>query len=117
MKTHNLRAEARIAVSQRAELNSGDAWFACRVFDMSDTGFFLVCNKALAVGQILDLRCELYPAKFPNVRLRSGAPTKRESARGSWKSTGKASVSASYSCRIIIRTFRTSQDSQLKRGA
>ena len=64
MKMRNLRAEARIAVSQRAELNSGDAWFPCRVLDMSDNGFLLVCNKALAVGQILDLRCELYPAKL-----------------------------------------------------
>ena len=64
MKTRNLRAEARIAASQRAELNSGDAWFPCRVLDMSDNGFLLVCNKALAVGQILDLRCELYPEKL-----------------------------------------------------
>jgi hypothetical protein len=64
MKTRNLRAEMRIPVRLRAELNSGDAWFPCRVLDMSDSGFLLVCNKALAVGQILDLRCELYPEKL-----------------------------------------------------
>ena len=64
MKTLDMRAEARIAASQRAELNSGDAWFPCRILDMSENGFLLVCNKALVVGQILDLRCELYPEKL-----------------------------------------------------
>jgi hypothetical protein len=64
MITRNRRAETRIAVSQRAEVNFGDGWFPCRVLDMSDHGFLLVCNKALAVGRTLDLRCELYPEKL-----------------------------------------------------
>ena len=86
MKTRNLRAGVRVAVNRRAELNSadarpeldftvmpeqdqsaksisGDAWFPCRLLDMSDHGFLLVCSKTLAVGQILGLRCELYPGK------------------------------------------------------
>lgn len=63
MKAPNLRAGARIAVNQRAELNSGTAWFPCRILDMSDNGLLLVCNKSLVVGQILDLRCELYLGK------------------------------------------------------
>jgi PilZ domain-containing protein len=62
--TRDRRAGRRIAVNQRAELNSGgDGWFPCRVMDMSDSGFFLICDKALAVEQKLDLRCELYPEK------------------------------------------------------
>lgn len=87
MKTRNLRAGERIAVNRRAELNSGDAaseldftvtpkqgqtaeltswdgWFPCELLDMSDQGFLLVCNKPLAVGQILSLRCALYPEKL-----------------------------------------------------
>ena len=63
------RAERRIPVSQRAELNSGDAWFPCRVMDMSDNGFLLVCNSALAVEQKLDLRSDLYPQKRLECRI------------------------------------------------
>jgi hypothetical protein len=69
MKARDLRAETRVAVSRRAELNAGEAWFPCRVLDMSDSGFLLVCNRALAVGQVLDLRCELYPEKVLECRI------------------------------------------------
>ena len=87
MKTHNLRAGVRIAINRKAELNfvdarpeldftvtpeqgqgaeliSGDGWFPCKLLDISDQGFLLVCNKTLAVGQILSLRWELYPEKL-----------------------------------------------------
>lgn len=63
MKTRELRAEARISVSQRAALSSGDTWFPCMVLDMSDSGFLLMSSKELVVGQVLDFRCELYPGK------------------------------------------------------
>jgi hypothetical protein len=63
MKTRDLRAEARISVSQRAALSSGDSWFPCIIQDMSDNGFLIMCNQALAVGQVLDFRCELFPGK------------------------------------------------------
>ena len=92
MKTGNLRTGVRIAINrkaklisrdarpeldftvtperdQRAELISGDAWFPCRLLDISDEGFLLVCNKTLAVGQILGLRFELYPGKFVECKL------------------------------------------------
>jgi len=59
MKTGNLRTGVRIAINRKAELISGDAWFPCRLLDISDEGFLLVCNKTLAVGQILGLRFEL----------------------------------------------------------
>jgi hypothetical protein len=64
MSTQELRAEARIPVTQRGRLSAGDAWFPCMVLDMSSSGFLMVSNKQLAVGQTLDFRCELYPGKF-----------------------------------------------------
>ena len=64
MPTHELRAEARIPVTQRGNLSAGDAWFPCMVMDMSNSGFLMVCTRQLPVGQILDFRCELYPGKF-----------------------------------------------------
>ena len=64
IKTRELRAEARIAVSQSGALNSGEpSWFPCMVLDMSDNGFLIICNESLSVGQILQFRCELYPQK------------------------------------------------------
>ena len=36
---------------------------------MSDHGFLLVCNKALSVGQMLDLHCELYPGKLVECKV------------------------------------------------
>lgn len=63
MKTRDLRAEARISVSQRGSLNSGEAWFPCMIQDMSDNGFLIICTKRLSVGQVLDFRCELFPGK------------------------------------------------------
>lgn len=63
MKGRELRAGARLAVKERASLSSGDAWFPCMIQDMSDTGFLILCGKELAVGQILDFKCELFPDK------------------------------------------------------
>ena len=63
MTTHELRAEARIPVTQRGNLSAGSDWFPCMVMDMSNSGFLMVCTRQLPVGQILDFRCELYPEK------------------------------------------------------
>ena len=63
MTTNDLRAEARIPVTQRGNLSDGDAWFPCMVLDMSTSGFQMVSTRPLAVGQILDFRCELFPGK------------------------------------------------------
>jgi hypothetical protein len=63
MKTRELRAEARIPVSERGSLNSGDVWFPCMVLQMSDSGIQILCSKPLTVGQVLDLKCELFPGK------------------------------------------------------
>jgi len=63
MATRDSRGEARIAVNRRASLNSGDAWFPCMVLDISDNGFLLLCTKELAVGQVLQFKCEPFPEK------------------------------------------------------
>ena len=64
MTTREMRAEARIPVVRRGKMSVGDDWFPCMVLDMSNNGFLMVCNKQLAVGQIFDFRCELYPGRF-----------------------------------------------------
>ena len=70
MDTHELRAEARLPVTQRGKLCAGDGgWFPCMVLDMSNSGFLMVCNNQLEVGQIFDFRCELYPGKFLDCKI------------------------------------------------
>ena len=64
MDTHELRADARVPVTQRGNLSAGGEWFACMVLDMSNSGLLLVSNKHLEVGQILEFRCALYPDRF-----------------------------------------------------
>jgi len=73
MKGRELRAEARIAVKEKASvkgaaltagsLTAADGWFPCMVLDMSDSGFLILCSKEISVGQILDFRCQLFPEK------------------------------------------------------
>lgn len=63
MRTRELRGEARVLVRQRGTLNAGEEWFPCLIYDMSGSGFLIMCNRDLAVGQALDFRCELYPGK------------------------------------------------------
>ena len=73
MKGRELRAEARIAVKEKgslkgeaptaASLTAGGDWFPCMVQDMSDSGFLILCSKELAVGQVLEFRCALFPEK------------------------------------------------------
>lgn len=69
MKTKDLRAEARIPVSQRGTLNAGEAWFPCLIQDMSESGFLIMCSRELAVGENLEFRCELFPGKLLNCKI------------------------------------------------
>lgn len=74
MKGRELRGEARIAIRERGSLrgvaaSAGEDWFPCMVQDMSDTGFLILCSKELSVGQVLDLRCELFPEKTLNCKI------------------------------------------------
>jgi len=63
MSTRELRAEARIAVTRRGKLSTGDPWFPCTVLNMSNNGFLMAADQQLGVGQILEFRCELYPGQ------------------------------------------------------
>ena len=63
MERHELRAEIRVPVLQRANLNAGSEWFACMVMDMSNSGLQLLSNRQLEIGHIFEFRCELYPGK------------------------------------------------------
>ena len=63
MATRELRGEARIPVTQRGNLGTGSEWFPCMVLDVSNSGFLMMSNKQLPVGQTLEFRCELYPGK------------------------------------------------------
>jgi len=70
MIKRELRAEARIAVSQRGVLNSGESeWFPCLALDVSDHGFLILCTKTLSVGQVLQFRCELFPQKTLDCKI------------------------------------------------
>lgn len=69
MKTRELRAEARVEVRQRGDLNAGEEWFPCLVQDMSTIGFLLMCGRDLEAGQILEFRCRLYPDKLLTCKL------------------------------------------------
>jgi PilZ domain len=69
MKGRDLRAEARIQVKEKGSLNAAslgveeDSWFPCMVQDMSDSGLLMLSGQELAVGQVLDFKCELFPEK------------------------------------------------------
>lgn len=69
MRTRELRGEARIAVRQRGSLKAEIDWFPCLVHDMSGSGFLLMCSRDVAVGQVLDFRCELFPGKRLECRI------------------------------------------------
>jgi hypothetical protein len=69
MSTRELRAEARVSISRRGKVKAGDDWFPCMVLDISDSGFQIVCNETLRVGQVLDFKCELYPAQVLECKI------------------------------------------------
>lgn len=53
----------RLPVTRRGTLNAGEDWFPCMILDMSDSGFLIMISREVAVGQVLDFRCELFPGK------------------------------------------------------
>jgi len=110
MKGRELRAEARIAVKERASLNfsasAGDTWFPCVVQDMSDSGFLILCGKELAVTQLLDFRCKLFPERTLNCRIEvrhvgpSGIGTKVAAIDGRGRSLLKLYLEEQYSLKL-----------------
>ena len=69
MRAKDLRAYARVLVSHRGTLNSGDDWFPCLIVNMSENGIMMLSNRDLPVGQFLEFRCELFPGQFLECKL------------------------------------------------
>ena len=69
MNSKDLRAEVRIPVIQRGTLSFEDIWLPCLVENMSEHGNFIFSNRELPVGQVLELRFELFPGQFLNCKL------------------------------------------------
>ena len=106
MKGRDVRAEARITVKEKASLCMGDVWFPCVIQDMSDSGFLILCGKELAVGQLFDIRCELYPEKTLNCRIEvrhvgpSGIGTKVAEIDGRGRSLLNLYLEEQYSLKL-----------------
>jgi hypothetical protein len=63
MNKADLRAEQRISVSCRGTLSAGDTPVPCLIQNMCSRGFLIKFSKDLPVGQMLQLKCELDPAR------------------------------------------------------
>jgi hypothetical protein len=63
MKRTELRREQRAAVSCKGTLTLGDQSAPCLIQNMCSRGFLIKFSKELPVGHVLQLRCELDPAR------------------------------------------------------
>jgi len=64
MKKPDLRAELRAPITHRGTLVVPGAWIPCLIQNFSSKGFLIMCNKEPSVGEVLGLKCELYPERF-----------------------------------------------------
>ncbi|HYC45228.1 MAG TPA: PilZ domain-containing protein [Burkholderiales bacterium] len=60
----NLRIEPRVAQGRRGTLSASGTSTPCVIQDISTKGFLIMCTKPFAVGDVLELKSELYPGKF-----------------------------------------------------
>ena len=70
MRTKDMRANARVQVSRKGALKSGNFWFPCLIENMSENGLLVMSNRVFPVGQVLEFRCELFPRKLLNCKLK-----------------------------------------------
>ena len=77
MKGRERRQERRVAVSRRATLVDGATSSPCLLQDISTGGFFIISNQTYFVGQVLELKCELYPDRILHCKI----ATRRGTAR------------------------------------
>jgi hypothetical protein len=63
MKKLELRAEVRVPVTHRGTLIAPGTPFPCLIQDFSTKGFLIMCAIQVQVGDILELKCELYPGR------------------------------------------------------
>ena len=51
-------------MTRRGALSLAGGAVPCLVQNLSSGGFLIMCTKEVSVGQILELKCELYPDRF-----------------------------------------------------
>lgn len=64
-----LRAELRVPITRRGTLGVPSAWFPCLIQDFSSKGFQIMSTTKFHVGDILELKCELYPERFLHCKI------------------------------------------------
>jgi len=64
MEKLELRAEMRVSITHRGTLHPSIEPFPCLIQDFSTKGFLIMSTVKVQIGEILELRCELYPGRF-----------------------------------------------------
>ena len=64
MSKTELRAELRVPITHRGTLGAPSPPFPCLIQDFSSQGFLIMCAAKAQIGDILELKCELYPGRF-----------------------------------------------------
>ncbi len=63
MNPRDLRSEPRISVSCQGTLSQGENSAPCFIQNMCSRGLLIRYTKELPVGQVLQLKCQLYPER------------------------------------------------------
>jgi hypothetical protein len=69
MKRLELRAEVRIPITHRGTLIAPSTPIPCLIQDVSTKGFLIMCTEEFRVGDILELKCELYSERFLQCKI------------------------------------------------
>jgi len=59
-----LRAEMRVPIIHRGTLGAQVPPFPCLIREFSTNGFLIMSAVKVQVGDVLELKCELYPERF-----------------------------------------------------
>jgi hypothetical protein len=65
----DLRAEMRVPITHRGILGAPSAALPCLIQEFSTKGFLIMCAATVQVGDILELKCELYPGQFLECKI------------------------------------------------
>ena len=65
----NLRGEPRVAQGRRGTLTAGEITTSCLIQDFSTNGFLIMCTKPFSVGDVLELKSELYPGRVLKCKI------------------------------------------------
>jgi len=64
MKNYERRAEERVPITHRGMLGLPNAWSPCLIEEFSSKGFLIMSALKSQIGDILELKSELYPERF-----------------------------------------------------